>query len=160
MNLYGQYNSPVECLQKQEVGSSILSLSTSNHLKRNNMEKTDNELIAEFMGFKKVTVGYFGDDETEWQTDNREWMDKVDLNSVGDYAVDVQNDSWRAWESVKYHKSWNQLMPVVAKISEYRLAYPKESGWVCDCKIVVGQKYLYREVVNFIKFLNSHNKTT
>jgi hypothetical protein len=51
-----------------------------------------------------------------------------------------------------FSNDWNGLMAVVAKISEYRMAFPKQTAWVCDSKIVIGQKYLYREVVNFIKW--------
>jgi len=70
-------------------------------------------------------------------------------------------DTSNGWNPVQrivpdYHLDWNLLMPVVDKIAEYRMAYPKESGWVCDCKIVVYRKVLYREVVNFIKWHNQN----
>lgn len=54
--------------------------------------------------------------------------------------------------------SWEEIMPVVAKISTYRLAYPKQANFVCDCKVVIYKHILYREVVSFIKFLNSQPK--
>lgn len=76
-----------------------------------------NEAIARFMGYEKVTVGYFGcDDETEWQRKHAFWMDKVGIESVGDYFVDVANDEWLFCDDVNYDKSWDALMPVVEKI--------------------------------------------
>lgn len=60
---------------------------------------------------------------------------------------------------LKYHKSWNELMPIVAKISEYRLAHPDEANKVCDAKVVIGIEYLWRLCVGFAKFYNSiYNK--
>lgn len=97
--------------------------------------KTDNELIAEFMGFT-THKGSLGDTYTH-----------PDLMGVyGGSGL-----------KFKYDTSWDWLMPVIAKIAEYRMAYPKESAWVCDCKIVVYQSALYREVVSFIRFYNKQN---
>lgn len=81
--------------------------------------KTDNELIAEFMGWQKITVGYFGgDDETDWQRNkqNQKWMKDVELEMVGDYIVNVDEDRWEFWDDVAYNTSWDWLMPVVEAI--------------------------------------------
>jgi hypothetical protein len=76
-----------------------------------------NKLIAEFMGFEKVTVGYIGcDDETEWQRIHINWMDENELDSVGDYAVNIAANKWFEWEDVKYHSSWDWIMPVLIEI--------------------------------------------
>lgn len=61
---------------------------------------------------------------------------------------------------IRYYQSWDALTPVVEKIAEYRLAYPKQTAWVCDCKIVIKRNYLYREVVNFIKWYYKNVETT
>lgn len=58
-------------------------------------------------------------------------------------------------EVVFFSKDWNGLMKVVHLISAYRLAYPKQADWVCKCYVVVYQKALYREVIQFIKWLNT-----
>ena len=50
---------------------------------------------------------------------------------------------------------WNTIMPLVDKIAEYRLAYPNETAKVCDCKIVIGIKYLYPKVLEFITWYQS-----
>lgn len=79
--------------------------------------KMMNEVIARFMGYEKVTVGYSGtDEETEWQRSNEQWMDKVRLVMVGNYFVNVSEDKWFECEYIKYHSSWEWLMPVVEKI--------------------------------------------
>lgn len=94
--------------------------------------KTENGLIAEFMGGKYFPNGIY----SAWR------------------FPDGSRPSVLA-----YHKSWDWLMPVVEKIAEYRLAYPKEAGWVCDCKVVIHRKFLYLAVVEFIKWYNEQNKT-
>ena len=50
----------------------------------------NNDLIAKFMGYDKVTIGYFeGESETQWQRDNQDWLDKVGLENIGDFYVNV-----------------------------------------------------------------------
>lgn len=76
-----------------------------------------NRLIAEFMGFEFVTVNFFGtSDETDWQKINAEWMDKVGMDSVGDYIVNIHLDRFHEWDEVAYHSSWDWLIHVWAKL--------------------------------------------
>src|SRR5687768_10556975 len=82
-----------------------------------------NRAICEFMGWEYIRVGYFGSndgdieyDESEWQVINEHWMDKVGMEDVGYYIVNVKENKWHEWSYVKYHSSWDQLMPVVKKI--------------------------------------------
>ena len=76
-----------------------------------------NRLLAEFMGFEKVEIGYFGtEDETEWQKDKEKWMDKVGLDNVGNFFVSIRQNKWHYCEDVKYHSSWDWIMPVIEKI--------------------------------------------
>jgi len=98
---------------------------------------TDNELIAEFMGMTSFTIEH-----------DRFWhpTEKCSLENWKYHTLDLDHF---------YPKSWDWLMPVVAKIAEYRIAYPKETSFVCDCKIVVYRHILYREVVEFIKWYNT-----
>lgn len=88
----------------------------------------DSEFIARFM---------------QLQTRLREWDER---------RVYLYGNLWHLPEKLKYETSWDWIMPVVSKIAEYRMAHPKQTGWVCDCKIVVYQRVLYREVVNFCKW--------
>lgn len=76
-----------------------------------------NEVITRFMGYEKVRVGYSGTkDATKWQKKNEGWMEKVGIDSVGDYYVDVENDEWMFCDDANYDKSWDALMPVGEKI--------------------------------------------
>jgi hypothetical protein len=78
--------------------------------------------ISRFMGYEKVCVGYFeSDSETQWQRNNAAWMNKVGITNVGWYAVNVKEDNWVEWKDIKYHESWEQLMPVIIKISKMPL---------------------------------------
>lgn len=80
-----------------------------------------NKLIAEFMGYEKITVGYYGtDDETEWQRKNREWMNKTGMEDVGDYMANIPEDSWYFFNELAYHSSFDWLMPVVEKIEAFK----------------------------------------
>jgi hypothetical protein len=129
------------------------------------MEK-DFALIAEFMGFEKVSVGYFGvsqgggvlEPETEWQRTHGDWMDKNDMESVGDYIVDVPNNKWFEWEEVRYNSSWDWLMPVVAKITKTN---PMNQAWY-DVKYPLTEgniKIVYDRVVSFIKWYDQAKGT-
>lgn len=85
------------------------------------MEKKDidknNTIIAGFMGFEKITIGYFGtEDETEWQKENEDWLEHNGLDSVGEYFVNVEEDKWFESKDIKYHTSWDWIMPVLIEI--------------------------------------------
>lgn len=89
------------------------------------------------MGWEHVTVGYFGEeDETEWQRQNEDWMDKVGMDSIGDYWVNIQGNRFLPADSLCYHESWNELMPVVEKISLMNYpdepTFPDEEDYVPD----------------------------
>jgi hypothetical protein len=91
-----------------------------------------NKLIAEFMGYEIVRIGYYdchdGDewDETEWQVVNREWLDKMCIDSVGDYVANVSENKIHEWEDVKYHSDWSWIMPVVEKIESVEVDQANE----------------------------------
>lgn len=87
-----------------------------------------NYTINKFMGCEKVAVAYSGsEEETEWQRNNEDWMDKVGITQVGDYAVNVKDNKWYRWEDVKYHTSWDWLIPVIKKIKGMHLDILKQS---------------------------------
>ena len=76
-----------------------------------------NKLIAKFMGYDYVEIGYYGsDDETEWQRKYEKWKDRVGMHSVGEYIVNIKKYKWHEWRKVAYNSSWDWLMPVVEKI--------------------------------------------
>lgn len=85
------------------------------------MKKSERRMIAKFMGLDFITVGYTGtDSETRWQRKNRDWFDKhyeFHDNSVGDYAVNIDEDVIIWQDDLAYDSDWNMLMPVVEKIS-------------------------------------------
>lgn len=83
-----------------------------------------NKLIAEFMGWDVIRVGYYGqawgeeDDETEWQNENREWLDKMGIESIGRYMVKVKENDWFLFDDAKYHSSWDWLIPAWYKFRD------------------------------------------
>ena len=57
------------------------------------MEAT-NKLIAEFMGFQKTTIGWY------------------------DYEESLPNTNDNTFDSLKFHNSWDWLMPVIKKVKD------------------------------------------
>jgi hypothetical protein len=97
------------------------------NLNRDTMEKT-NRLIAEFMGLKEHKGSYY-----------------LPLYNSGDWVPDVE---------LKYHTSWNWLMPVVMKISG-KLNKPLDEIISLLTEVnsdnIWDIKSLYSAVVEFIK---------
>lgn len=59
-------------------------------------------LCAIAMGYEFLAVGYFGgEDETPRQRELADWLDKVELDSVGDYWINVADDFFIEAEDYK-----------------------------------------------------------
>lgn len=72
------------------------------------MDKEDIKTIMKFLGYEFITIGYFGgEDETEWQRGNVEWMHDVGIYSVGNYFVNVKKDDFIDL----YVNDWNECIP-------------------------------------------------
>jgi hypothetical protein len=134
----------------------------------------NNDLIAEFMGYEKVTVGYFGtDDETEWQKEHDYWMFDVGLTEIGDYYVNVPKKEFYKIENMElWYGEWNKLMNVIEKIENmgYEVSIINnecEIGEDVDAEHYVGlvckqEKYkitsVYSAIVEFINWYNNKEK--
>ena len=91
--------------------------------------KTDNELIAEFWGME------LGDDKTMYYDDAENLHPPTPINEL------------------KFHSSWDWLMPVVKKCfctgdNTFEWDAIMDAMWTCDIKIV-------HSVV--VEFINQHN---
>ncbi len=113
--------------------------------------KNRNELLANYMGFEKVKINHFGTIyETKWQLENEDWLNKVGLTNVGEYFVNLKEDLFFETdnETVKYHSSWDWLLPVWHKAScqffdsEFREIKAKICMAICDVNIDNAYKYL------------------
>jgi len=95
----------------------------------------DNKLIAEFMG----AVGTPKYNPTEW-----------DVYITGCLDVDSDDENAQHFytpDEMKYHTSWDWLMPVIAKIvKDYGEGWSFEEGYDLSVR--------YHSVVNFIKECN------
>lgn len=90
--------------------------------------KTENELIAEFMG----------------------------LDIDGNRVTDGQQET--TLDKLKYDTSWDWLMPVVEKIANLHSKFPFEVSEFCnDYGIAAKKEVVYRAVVDFIRWYNSQN---
>ena len=85
------------------------------------------ELILSFLGYKLFRVGYvgqeigFSDDETEFQRENRDWLDRLEIDEVGDYAfkpgVLHKKSIDEKWNDVlKFSQDWNWLLAIASKV--------------------------------------------
>lgn len=123
-----------------------------------------NAFIAKFMGYKRVTVGYSGtEEETEWQRNNEQWMDKVGITMVGDYYVDVENDEWMFCDDSNYDKSWDALRPVVEKIHGLAVAGDAINAITEEAiftfSIFAPLKDVHAAVYQFITWFNQKKQT-
>lgn len=111
------------------------------------MEKTDNELIAEFMGYSFIGTEY----DTFW-------------NPPGDPTATI--DSWKYHNHhLAFHNDWNWLMPVVEKIADLYEESDHDRHWnksvdklrssILFADIVV----VHQAVVDFIRWHNTQNQT-
>ena len=101
----------------------------------------DNKLIAEFMG----AVGTPKYNPTEW-----------DVYITG--CLDVDSDDEKAQhfytpDEMKYHTSWDWLMPVVQKVSSL-CDEPCELDNMKHALLTGNIEFVYEDVVEFIKEYN------
>jgi len=92
-------------------------------LKRNRM--CDNKLLAEYLGYSLIRIGYWGyheddpDNESQDQRDlGEELLDKLGIENVGYYLLRLSDSNWMEFIDFKPDKNWNQLMMVVEKIRD------------------------------------------
>ena len=127
--------------------------------------------IAMFMGYEYVTIGYFGDDtETVWQVKNRLWIEKNDMDQVGDYFVNKRKNVFYEWDEISFDTSWTSLIPVCRKIKEIWNLMIEEwdmermTDWQTDFNVAVQDmmnfhanfelKETFKAVINCIDLLN------
>jgi hypothetical protein len=110
--------------------------------------KTDNQVIAEFMGWVHSVKDYHG-------------INLFHLPEGDKIPIHCKSQSL---EGFKYDTSWDWLMPVVEKIEEFRHTtdYPPEMRllWIelSSAILEVNLSRSHRGVVEFIKWLNTNNK--
>lgn len=98
----------------------------------------NNKLIADFMGIKP-TKGYSSD----WH-----YSDSPFISINSDSYEEVENT---IAEYVKYHTSWDWLMPVVEKIEDYLSDNVGKVGYFDECLSSNNLDVRYQAVIEFIK---------
>lgn len=116
--------------------------------------KTENEIIAEFMGAeRREGPRAFNPSQTLVQ-----WVIKG--NPYNQHRDDVKH--WYQPVELKYHESFDWLMPVVEKIKVICVNHPElpdsEFNKVLDSKITTSIEILHERIVEFIKFYNEETK--
>tara|TARA_R110002012_G_scaffold279315_1_gene467297 strand:+ start:237 stop:539 length:303 start_codon:yes stop_codon:yes gene_type:complete len=98
----------------------------------------DNKLIAEFMGAKPLVLG----GSTEYE-----------MYGVIDCIEDGVNEKhYFIDDEMRFHSSWDWLMPVVEKIEQIHEGVPKQ---LIHVSLFSTRQEVYQAVVEFIK---QHNK--
>lgn len=117
------------------------------------------KIIAKFMGLDFVKVGYSGTkSETSWQRAHNDWMYSNDLNSVGNYFVNIEDNFWIPDEELDY-LDWGQLMLVVERISYQYKFYPREVTALSEeLTIFATKETVYEYVLEFCQWFNSQSK--
>jgi hypothetical protein len=110
-------------------------------------KKTDNELIASFMGFSKCVT----ENDTFWKENGEECTpNSWDFHSL----------------ALKFDKSWDWLMPVVEKIGkmydpDYENGKYYDVGFAhafCEMTMFSSLNEVYAEVIKSIKWYNQQPK--
>jgi hypothetical protein len=102
----------------------------------------DNKLIAEFMGYPPMTDAV--DDRTIAYDIGGSIMNINNTHNENDDDVFHPDD-------MKFHSSWDWLMPVIAKIvKDYGDGWSFEEGYDLEVR--------YQSVVNFIKECNDEQR--
>lgn len=124
------------------------------------------KLIAKFIGLDFVTVGYFDDKETEtkWQLKNENWMDKMEIQNVGDYLVNVEKNIAHSvqYDRQDYKNDWNLLIPVIEAIQEFEKKMIFEDfdvSYTLDENLLsLDIEAVYNTVVEFAEYYNENIK--
>jgi hypothetical protein len=105
--------------------------------------KTKLEMIAIFMGEKKMVGCYY-------MPNNREW-------SPIKYSYESEIKEHYEPKEMKYHTSWDWLIPVVSKIltGSYTLEGVKKMKEVQNSLITCSIEKTFESVCNFIGWSNS-----
>lgn len=125
---------------------------TEEHLdcKKKQEMKTDNELIAEFMGMHSKYFQVYSNqlEEVIW------FREGEDFPSCYFRIIELM-----------YHSSWDWLMPVIDKIRSIGYRVNIDFGKITQCAISnidpmmhVVELSVYKTVVEFIKWYNIHGK--
>jgi len=135
----------------------------------------DNKLIAEFMGLNPMemstTCGCCGKtlrvgSDIRYTKDYNPYCNNGEcsdgINTIRECTIE---ECWFDGDgnaidkdSLKYHESWDWLMPVVAKIENYLADNMGRVGYFDDCLSSNDLEARYQSVVEFIKFYNTKKK--
>lgn len=76
-------------------------------------------IIARLLGFRFVTIGHEGTpSETPFQRQHKDWLDKVELDEVGNYFVNVEKDIWYHSDEVDFEGDYNWLNRAMERLYE------------------------------------------
>lgn len=134
--------------------------------------KTENELIAEFMGYQYFP---YKDEEKGWL---HGWIKPEVNRKMGGIAYKVQHDLLlcRRKDDLKYHVNWDWLMPVVEKIEStqrstllyggianlkpyfFRIAGSFSGDFETEASGKTRIEAVYKAVLKFILWYNSQKQ--
>lgn len=110
------------------------------------MSNIDNEIATKVMGWEPLEIGYYGtDSETLRQKELEDWIDKVGIEAVGFYWIDVDTDFWMdmsGWQGWRPSTNIAQAWQVLEKFPwpDYHVAvYTRGSAWSCDIQKIDGR---------------------
>src|SRR5690606_34569334 len=76
-------------------------------------------LIASLLGFQFVTIGHEDTpSETRFQREHKDWLDKVELDEVGNFFVNMEKDIWYREDEVDFERDYNWLSRAAERLYE------------------------------------------
>ena len=113
----------------------------------------DNKLLAEYLGYSLIRIGYWGLDNGTTNAESRDqrdlghkYLDSIGIEKIGMYYLKVKEKEWIQECLWIPNENWNQLMMVVEKIEEenpntFRMEVCELSGeYQCDLWTTFGIK--------------------
>lgn len=99
-------------------------------------EEINSRIATEIMGWEELRIGYYGtEDETPRQKELEDWLDKLGVESVGEYYIEVNKNyifPKELWEPCKLiEQAWEVLEKFPPK--DYKIIIcPSYNGWICQ----------------------------
>jgi hypothetical protein len=123
--------------------------------------KTDNKLLAEFLGWEHINIIWYGY-PTEYkakksnprQYELKVWLDKVGIESVGDYYIKVSTDFWIEANNWNPDKDWNDLMMIVQKLLIEKAYKSDHKRSLQYALMSADSDRVYQACVDYINYLN------
>lgn len=117
--------------------------------------KTNNKLIAEFLGYKLEEKNYqyqnfHSSNESSW-----EWDKGVIVTLDGEEVSNFENEPMFSFDELNFEGDWNLLIDALKKIEQLMEGIPNQ---LLNISLYSEINEVYDVIVEFIKWYNNENR--